>query len=224
MSVIDAETIDRRLIENIADLVKFEPGVYIDSNVTRVGLNGFNIRGIGGNRVMTQVDGVETSRAVRLRAVQRPPVRARSRHAEDGRNRAQLRLVALRQRRARRRGLVLHQGSVRLPRPAAPFHIAGKTLYDGRAHDTSGNVVVAGGGGACRRRSSPATARGHEPRNKGTVETEDATRTALNPQDRRGVQALGKVTVIARRAATCCAARSRSRTPTSRHKRSRRAA
>ena len=34
---------------------------------------------------------------------------------------------------------------------------------------------------------------GREPGNKGTVRTEDANRTALNPQDRRGVQALGKV-------------------------------
>ncbi len=32
-----------------------------ESNLTRVGLNGVNIRGIGGNRGMTQVDGVDTS-------------------------------------------------------------------------------------------------------------------------------------------------------------------
>ena len=61
VSVIDDATIARRMIETTADLVKFEPGVYVDANVTRVGLNGFNIRGIGGNRVMTRVDGVETS-------------------------------------------------------------------------------------------------------------------------------------------------------------------
>ncbi|HYM23730.1 MAG TPA: TonB-dependent receptor, partial [Vicinamibacterales bacterium] len=35
---------------------------------------------------------------------------------------------------------------------------------------------------------------GHEPRNQGEVRTQDATRTALNPQDRRGAQALGKLT------------------------------
>ena len=61
VSVIDAATIERRLIENVSDLVKFEPGVYVESNLTRIGLNGFNIRGMGGNRVLTQVDGVETS-------------------------------------------------------------------------------------------------------------------------------------------------------------------
>ncbi len=61
VSVIDSETIEERLTQNFADLVKYEPGVYVENNVTRLGLNGFNIRGIGGNRVMTQVDGVQTS-------------------------------------------------------------------------------------------------------------------------------------------------------------------
>ena len=55
-------------------------------------------------------------RAVRLRPLQRPPVRARPRHAEVGGDRAQRRIRPLRQRRARRRRLVLHQGSGRLSR------------------------------------------------------------------------------------------------------------
>ena len=59
VSVIDSQVIQERLIETFADLVKYEPGVYVESHVTRLGLNGFNIRGIGGNRVMTQVDGVQ---------------------------------------------------------------------------------------------------------------------------------------------------------------------
>ncbi|MCY3732240.1 MAG: TonB-dependent receptor plug domain-containing protein, partial [Rhodospirillaceae bacterium] len=61
VSVIDSQTIEERMVRDFADLVKYEPGVYIENNVTRLGLNGFNIRGIGGNRVMTQVDGVQTS-------------------------------------------------------------------------------------------------------------------------------------------------------------------
>src|SRR5690606_14705717 len=31
VSVIDAETIDRELVESIADLVRFEPGVYVET-------------------------------------------------------------------------------------------------------------------------------------------------------------------------------------------------
>src|SRR5688572_29936395 len=61
VSVVDAATIDRRLMTTVADLVAFEPGVYVETTVNRIGLNGFNIRGIGGNRVLTQVDGVDTS-------------------------------------------------------------------------------------------------------------------------------------------------------------------
>ena len=54
VSVIDSRTIEERLVRDFADLVKYEPGVYVENNVTRLGLNGFNIRGIGGNRVMTR--------------------------------------------------------------------------------------------------------------------------------------------------------------------------
>ena len=60
-SVIDAATIQGRMLENLADLVKYEPGVYMENDVTRFGLNGINIRGTGGNRVLTQIDGVQTS-------------------------------------------------------------------------------------------------------------------------------------------------------------------
>ena len=36
VSVIDSETIAERMLENFSDLVKFEPGVYIESDVTRL--------------------------------------------------------------------------------------------------------------------------------------------------------------------------------------------
>jgi hemoglobin/transferrin/lactoferrin receptor protein len=43
------------------DLVRYEPGIYIEGDPTRFGLSGFNIRGIGGNRVLTQIDGVPSA-------------------------------------------------------------------------------------------------------------------------------------------------------------------
>ncbi len=57
VSVATAEDIERRLVRNIADLVRFEPGVTVAGG-GRFGLDGFTIRGIGGNRVLTLVDGV----------------------------------------------------------------------------------------------------------------------------------------------------------------------
>jgi hemoglobin/transferrin/lactoferrin receptor protein len=57
-SVIDAETIERRLHRTIRDLVRYEPGVDVPIDPLRFGAAGFTIRGIGGNRVQMMVDGV----------------------------------------------------------------------------------------------------------------------------------------------------------------------
>ncbi|MCB1805030.1 MAG: TonB-dependent receptor plug domain-containing protein, partial [Candidatus Competibacteraceae bacterium] len=42
---------------DISDLVRYEPGVTVD-NSGRFGLTGFRIRGIGGDRVLTTIDGI----------------------------------------------------------------------------------------------------------------------------------------------------------------------
>lgn len=56
-TVIDAEDIDRLLIRDAADLIRYEPGVSVRNNL-QFGLQDFNIRGIDGNRVLIQVDGI----------------------------------------------------------------------------------------------------------------------------------------------------------------------
>ena len=58
VSVKTAEEIEAELVRDIADLVRFEPGVSVAGTGSRFGLSGFSIRGIGGNRVLTLVDGV----------------------------------------------------------------------------------------------------------------------------------------------------------------------
>src|ERR1700753_405596 len=63
VDVIGAKDIDQEMMRNPADLVKFAPGVYVDNDPTRLGPNGFNIRGIGGNRVLTRIDGIETGQS-----------------------------------------------------------------------------------------------------------------------------------------------------------------
>lgn len=60
VSVIDAEQIEREISNNIADLVRYEPGVSV-SGGGRFGLSGFAIRGITGDRVLTLVDSTPTS-------------------------------------------------------------------------------------------------------------------------------------------------------------------
>lgn len=58
VSITTAEDMERELTRDIADLVRFEPGVSVGGTGSRFGLGGFTIRGIGGNRVLTLVDGV----------------------------------------------------------------------------------------------------------------------------------------------------------------------
>ena len=60
VSVIDADFIERYVVENLDDLVRYEPGLNIESSGTRFGANAISIRGIGGNRVAIEVDGIPT--------------------------------------------------------------------------------------------------------------------------------------------------------------------
>ncbi|MCY1289790.1 Vitamin B12 transporter BtuB [compost metagenome] len=58
VTVQTEQDIDRTNANNIKDLVRYEPGVSVSGTGSRFGLSGFNIRGIDGNRVLTQIDGV----------------------------------------------------------------------------------------------------------------------------------------------------------------------
>lgn len=58
VSVMTEREIDQKNVKNIQDLVRYEPGVSVSGTGDRFGLSGLNIRGIDGNRILTQVDGV----------------------------------------------------------------------------------------------------------------------------------------------------------------------
>lgn len=193
VAVITDEAIRRGLMENAADLIRFEPGVYVESNLTRLGLNGFNIRGIGGNRVLTQVDGVETTEQFDF-----GPFNV---------HQISLDLDTLKSAEIVRSAGSSMYGSDALGGVVSfftkdptdylglrRFHIGAKTLYDGRARDRSGNVVVAGGSRRVQASVFASYVEGNEPRNQGSVSSQTASRTALNPQQRRGVSGLAKLT------------------------------
>ncbi|RYG75615.1 MAG: TonB-dependent hemoglobin/transferrin/lactoferrin family receptor, partial [Alphaproteobacteria bacterium] len=62
VDVIDREQLDDRLIRDIKDLVRYEPGVSVTSGFGRFnGLGGFRIRGLDANRVLIQTDGIAVS-------------------------------------------------------------------------------------------------------------------------------------------------------------------
>ena len=58
VTVIDEEQIDNQMATNIGELLRYEPGVTTQGN-SRLGIEGFNIRGMSGNRVKVMVDGVK---------------------------------------------------------------------------------------------------------------------------------------------------------------------
>lgn len=63
VSVQSEREIDQKNVKNIQDLVRYEPGVSVSGSGDRFGLSGFTIRGIDGNRILTQVDGVSMPEA-----------------------------------------------------------------------------------------------------------------------------------------------------------------
>ncbi len=192
VSVIDSETIQERMIEDFSDLVKYEPGVYVENNVTRLGLNGFNIRGIGGNRVMTMVDGVQTSEQFDF-----GPFNVH----QAGLDVDVLKSVEIvRSANSALYGSDALGGVVSLftKDPAdylldRRFYIGAKTTWDGRADDVGVNLTLAGGSDRIQASVFTSVNRGSEIGNRGTVVTLGDTRTAPNPQDVAGQQILAKL-------------------------------
>lgn len=58
VSLIERERLDQMLVQDIADAVRYEPGVSAPEDAARFGLSGFSIRGLSGNRVGIEIDGV----------------------------------------------------------------------------------------------------------------------------------------------------------------------
>lgn len=58
VTVKEAEAMDRELVFNLEDLLRYEPGVSLRNEGGRFGASGPSVRGIGGNRVLMEVDGV----------------------------------------------------------------------------------------------------------------------------------------------------------------------
>ena len=58
VTVIDQDAIERALVSDAKELVRYEPGLSVRRDPFRFGLDTFAIRGVGGNRVAVEVDGI----------------------------------------------------------------------------------------------------------------------------------------------------------------------
>ncbi|MET0815382.1 MAG: TonB-dependent hemoglobin/transferrin/lactoferrin family receptor [Pseudoxanthomonas sp.] len=63
VDVIDRERMDELLVRDLKDLFRYEPGLSVGSSFGRFGLGDIRIRGLGGNRVRIQTDGIPVSDA-----------------------------------------------------------------------------------------------------------------------------------------------------------------
>ena len=58
VSTFDTKFLENNFIQTIQDLIRYEPGVSVQNRPTRAGNSSFTIRGVSGNRVLIQVDGI----------------------------------------------------------------------------------------------------------------------------------------------------------------------
>ena len=183
IDVIDADEIEELGYTNVNDLVRFAPGVYVDGDLTRLGTSGFNIRGIGGNRVLTQIDGVPTAEQFDF-----GPFSVQQ-YSLDLESLESVEIV-------RSAGSALYGSDAlggvvslvtRSPRSYLgqnPQYFGLRAGYDDRSDELSESLVYARGDERWQGSIVYTHRDGSEWDNQGEVETEDFTRTSPNPIER----------------------------------------
>ena len=61
VTVIDQQQIQRALVQDVKQLVRYEPGLSVRSDPFRFGLDTFTVRGMSGNRVSVEIDGIPSA-------------------------------------------------------------------------------------------------------------------------------------------------------------------
>jgi len=203
VTVIDAERIADELATDIKDLVRFEPGVSVRRAPARFGAAlgstgrdgnaGFNIRGLEGNRVLIQVDGVRVPDGFSFGA------------QAAGRDYVDVGLVKsveiLRGPASALYGSDGLAGAVSfVTSDPADFLKEGDGLgglvrgaYSSADDEFAETAIVAGRSGEWSALVAYTRRDGHELENKGTNDAPNSTRTAPNPQDTRSNAVLGKI-------------------------------
>ncbi|WCM27061.1 TonB-dependent hemoglobin/transferrin/lactoferrin family receptor [Sphingomonas sp. QA11] len=204
VTVIDAETIADQMASDIKDLVRFEPGVSVRRAPSRFGAAqgvtgrdgnaGFNIRGLEGNRVLIQVDGVRVPDGFEFGAQSA----GRGDYVDLGVIKS---VEILRGPASALYGSDGLAGAVSfVTSDPQDFLSGGKSIggiaraaYDSADNQFSETGIVAGASGAWSGMVAYTRRDGHELDNKGTNESPNASRTAPNPQDAFSNALLAKI-------------------------------
>ncbi len=204
VTVIDQEQIADEMATDVRDIVRFEPGVSVRraparfgaalGTTGRAGNEDFNIRGIGGNRVLIQVDGIRSPQGFTFGAqevgrgnatdvgliksveILRGPASAL--YGSDGLSGAVSFITA---------------DPVDFIKEGNSFGGFARAQYSSADQEFSETVALAGQAGDFSAMLAYSRRDFEELDNKGTIDTEDATRTTPNPQDGESNAFLGKL-------------------------------
>ncbi len=204
ISVKNDEQIADELISDIKDLVRFEPGVSVRQSPSRFGAalgvtgrdgaSSFNIRGLEGNRVLIQVDGVRVPDGFEFGA-----------QAAGRGNYVDLGLVTsveiLRGPASALYGSDGLAGAVSfttsdpadLLREGANIGGRLRASYDSADGEFSETAIIAARSAALSGLIAYTRRDGRELDNQGSIDAPNSTRTAPNPQDMRSDALLGKI-------------------------------
>jgi hemoglobin/transferrin/lactoferrin receptor protein len=197
IGVVDREQIELTQAQDTRDLLLFEPGVYVEGSPARLGLGGFNIRGIGGNRVATRVDGVPVTEQFSFGplAIQRSTIDVEALQSVE----------ILRSAGSSLYGSDALGGVVSLvTRDPADILggergvIGGRAGYNSAADEAIGGANLAGAAGRWSGSLSLSYRDGEASDNQGENDSESASRTTPNPLERTSADLLGKVVLDAR--------------------------
>lgn len=194
VDAIDRGEMDDRLVHDLKDLFRYEPGLSVGSSFGRFGLGDIRIRGLGGNRVRIETDGIPVSDAFSIGSY-------------SNANRNFVDLDTLKQVEVLRGpGSALYGSDAlggvvgfRTKDPAdylgdgARSHVGLKLGYEGDWDGLFGGATLAGGDDRWSWLMVVGHRQGREQENRGDNDSDGALRTTPNPQARDGRSLLAKL-------------------------------
>lgn len=194
VDAIDRADMDDRLVHDLKDLFRYEPGLSVGSSFGRFGLGDIRIRGLGGNRVRIETDGIPVSDAFSIGSY-------------SNANRNFVDLDTLKQVEVLRGpGSALYGSDAlggvvgfrtRDPEDylgdGARSHVGLKFGYESDWNGLFGNATLAGGNERWSGLLVVGHRQGREQQNQGHDDSDGALRTAPNPQARDGRSLLAKL-------------------------------
>jgi hemoglobin/transferrin/lactoferrin receptor protein len=191
---IDRARMDELLVHDLKDLFRYEPGISVGSSFGRFGIGDIRIRGLGGNRVRIQTDGIAAPDAFSIGSF-----------SNANRNFTDLdtlkRVEVVRGPTSSLYGSDALGGTVSfVTKDPSDYLKAGKDAYfgfklgvDGEWDGLSAGATAAFGGERWSGMLAIGRRQGQATHNQGDADAIGAARTAPNPQDRAGGSVLGKL-------------------------------